>query len=217
MQHNFIWLGFLFVLPTIFGIFLAVLLDKEVRGSRFYQTALYIPVVLSLALIGFIWQLIYSPDQGLLNAVLGTDTDWYGDPSVNLWAVLFANGWKHTGYIMLLYLAGLKGVDPALREAAAVDGSGEVSTFFRIILPVMRPINLIVIVVVVIESLRAFDLVWIINKGRNGLELIAALVTSNVVGEASRIGFGSAMSTIMLLISSVFITIYLRVVMKEDR
>lgn len=217
VQHNFVWLGFLFVLPTIFGIFLAVLLDKEVRGSRFYQTALYIPVVLSLALIGFIWQLIYSRDQGLLNAVVGTDIDWYGDPSVNLWAVLFANGWKHTGYIMLLYLAGLKGVDPALREAAAVDGSGDVSTFFRIILPVMRPINLIVIVVVVIESLRAFDLVWIINKGRNGLELIAALVTSNVVGEASRIGFGSAMSTIMLLISSVFIVIYLRVVMKEDR
>ena len=59
-------------MPTVFGIFLAVLLDKEVRGSRFYQTALYIPVVLSLALIGFIWQLIYSRDQGLLNAVLGT-------------------------------------------------------------------------------------------------------------------------------------------------
>jgi multiple sugar transport system permease protein len=217
VQNNVVWLLFLFVLPTIFGIFLAVLLDKEVRGSRFYQTALYIPVVLSLALIGFIWQLIYSPDQGLLNAVLGTDVDWYGDPSVNLWAVLFANGWKHTGYIMLLYLAGLKGVDPALREAAQVDGSGEVSTFFRIILPVMRPINLIVVVVVFIESLRAFDLVWIINKGRNGLELIAALVTSNVIGEASRIGFGSAMSTFMLLLSSVFIAVYLRVVMKEDR
>jgi len=118
---------------------------------------------------------------------------------------------------MLLYLAGLKGVDGTLREAAAMDGSGEVSTFFRIILPVMRPINLIVIVVGVIESLRAFDLVWVINKGRNGLELIAALVTQNVVGEASRIGFGSAMATIMLLISSVFITLYLRVVMKEDR
>lgn len=217
VQHNLVWLAFLFIGPTVLGIFFAVLLDKEMRGSRFYQTALYIPVVLSLALIGFIWQLIYSSDQGLLNNVFNTEIDWYGDPSVNLWAVLFATGWKHTGYIMLLYLAGLKGVDPTLRESAAVDGSGEVSTFFRIILPVMRPINLIVIVVVVIESLRAFDLVWVINKGRNGLELIAALVTQNVIGEASRIGFGSAMSTIMLLISSVFITIYLRVVMKEER
>ena len=217
VQNNLVWLVFLFVLPTVLGIFLAVLLDKEIRGSRFYQTALYLPVVLSLALIGFVWQLIYSRDQGLLNAVLGTEIDWYGDPNVNLWAVLVATGWRHTGYIMLLYLAGLKGVDASLREAAAVDGSGEVSTFFRIILPVMRPINLIVIVVVVIESLRAFDLVWVINKGRNGLELIAALVTQNVIGEASRIGFGSAMATIMLLISSVFIAIYLRVVMKEER
>jgi multiple sugar transport system permease protein len=216
LQHNVLWLAFLILGPTVLGIFLAVLLDKELRGSRIYQTALYMPVVLSLALVGFIWQLIYSRDQGLLNAVLGTQIDWYGDPDVNLWAVLFATGWRHTGYIMLLYLAGLKGVDPSLREAAAIDGSGQVSTFFRIILPVMRPINLIVVVVVVIESLRAFDLVWVVNQGRNGLEIIAALVTANVVGEASRVGFGSAMATIMLLISSVFITIYLRVVMKED-
>jgi multiple sugar transport system permease protein len=217
VQHNIIWLVFLILGPTLLGIFLAVLLDKEVRGTRIYQTVLYMPVVLSLALVGFIWQLLYSRDQGLLNAVLHTQIDWYGDPNVNLWAVLVATGWRHTGYIMLLYLAGLKGVDPSLREAAAIDGSGEVSTFFRIILPVMRPINLIIIVVVVIESLRAFDLVWIVNQGRNGLEIIAALVTSNVVGEASRIGFGSAMATIMLLISSVFIAIYLRVVMKEDK
>jgi multiple sugar transport system permease protein len=202
---------------TPFGMFLAVLLDKEIRGSRFYQTALYLPVVLSLALIGFVWQLIYSRDQGLLNALLGTQTDWYGDPNVNIWAVLLAAGWRHVGYIMLLYLAGLKGVDPSLREAAAVDGSSEVSTFFRVVFPVMRPINIIVLVVTVIESLRAFDLVWVINKGRNGLELISALVTANVVGEASRIGFGSALATIMLVVSLVFITLYLLTVMREDR
>jgi multiple sugar transport system permease protein len=217
IRHNVIWLVFLFIGPTVLGIFLAVLLDKEMKGSRFYQTSLYLPVVLSLPLVGFIWQLLYSRDQGLINAVFGSQVDWYGDPDVNLWAVLFATGWRHTGYIMLLYLAGLKGVDGSLREAAAMDGSGEVSTFFRIVLPVMRPINLIVLVVVVIESLRAFDLVWVINRGTNGLELIAALVTQNVVGEASRIGFGSAMATIMLLISSVFIAIYLRVVMKEEK
>jgi len=81
----------------------------------------------------------------------------------------------------------------------------------------MRPINLIVLVITVIEALRAFDLVWVINKGRNGLETIATLVTQNVVGEASRIGFGSAMATIMLLISSVFVIIYLTIVMREER
>jgi multiple sugar transport system permease protein len=216
LRHNLVWLVFLFVLPTLFGIFLAVLLDRELRGTRFYQTAFFLPVVLSLALIGFIWQLIYSRDQGLLNAVLHTQVDWYGDSKWNLWAVLVAASWKHAGYIMLLYLAGLKGIDPSLREAAAVDGASQARTFFSVVLPVMRPINIIVIVVTVIESLRAFDIVWVINKGTNGLELISTLVTSNVVGEASRIGFGSALATIMLVISLVFITIFLATVMRGE-
>jgi multiple sugar transport system permease protein len=217
LRHNLIWLAFLFVLPTLFGMFLAVLLDRELRFTRFYQTAFFLPVVLSLALIGFIWQLLYSRDQGLLNAVFHTQIDWYGDSKWNLWAVLVAAGWKHAGYIMLLYLAGLKGVDPSLREAAAVDGASQVKTFFSVVFPVMRPINIIVIVVTVIESLRAFDIVWVINKGTNGLELISTLVTSNVVGEASRIGFGSALATIMLAISLVFITIFLSTVMRGER
>jgi multiple sugar transport system permease protein len=217
IRHNIIWLVFLVVGPTILGILLAVILDRDLRGNRLYQTAFFMPVVLSLALIGFIWQLFYSRDQGLINDVFGTQVDWYGDPDINLWAVLVATGWRHTGYIMLIYLAGLKGVDPSLREAAAIDGAGEVKTFFRVVLPVMRPINLIVVVIVVIESLRAFDIVWVVNQGRNGLELIAALVTSNVVGEASRIGFGSALAVIMMVISSIFIAIYLRVVMNDEQ
>ena len=217
IRHNLIWLVFLFVLPTILGILLAVILDREMWGSRFYQTAFYLPVVLSLALVGFIWQLFYSTDQGLINEVFGSNVDWYGDPDVNLWAVLVATAWRHTGYIMLIYLAGLKGVDASLREAAAVDGASEVKTFFHVIWPVMRPINLIVLVIVVIESLRAFDLVWIINKGRNGLELISALVSQNVIGEATRYGFGSALAVIMMVISSVFIAIYLRIVFREER
>jgi multiple sugar transport system permease protein len=217
MRHNLIWLLFLFVFPTMLGILLAVVLDGNMRFGRFYQTALYLPVVLSLALIGFIWQLFYSRDQGLLNDVFHTQVDWYGDPNINLWAVLVATAWRHTGYVMLLYLAGLKSVDNSLREAAAVDGANQWNTFFKVVFPVMRPINVIVLVIVVIESLRAFDLVWVINKGRNGLEIIAALVSQNVVGEATRYGFGSALAVIMMVISSVFIAIYLRIVFKEEQ
>ena len=217
MEHNLVWLVVFFVGPTLLGIFLAVLLDREIRGSRVYQSIFFLPVVLSLALIGFIWQLMYSRDQGLLNTVLDTRIDWFGDPDINLWAVLVAAGWRHTGYIMLLYLAGLKAVDPALREAAAVDGASEPRTFFQVIWPVMRPVNIVVLVITVIESLRAFDIVWVINKGRNGLELISTLVTQNVIGEASRVGFGSALATIMIAISTVFIVIYLVQVMRERR
>jgi multiple sugar transport system permease protein len=217
IQHNIVWLVVFFVGPTLLGMLLAVMLDRELRGSKIYQSIFFMPVVLSLALVGFIWQLIYSRDQGLLNTVLGTETDWFGDPDINLWAVLVAAGWRHTGYIMLLYLAGLKAVDPALREAAAVDGAGEVRTFLRVIWPVMRPVNIVILVITVIESLRAFDIAWVINKGRNGLELISTLVTQNVIGEASRVGFGSALATIMIAISTVFIVIYLVQVMRERR
>jgi multiple sugar transport system permease protein len=224
IQHNLLFLAVLFLIATPIGIFLAVLLDKEIRGSRAYQTPLFMPVVLSLALIGFIWQLQYSRDFGLINAVLqgvgvqskDSPVDWYGDPNVNIWAVLVASSWRHVGYIMLLYLAGLKGVDPSLREAAAVDGATEVTTFFRIVFPVLRPINIIVVAITVIEALRAFDLVWVINKGRNGLELIGALVSANVVGEASRIGFGSALATIMLVVAIVFVAFYIPAVMREE-
>lgn len=213
VRHNLIWLAVTFFISTPLGMFLAVLLDKEMRASRVYQTAFYLPVVLSLALVGFIWQLMYSRDQGLIN----------GLPAAPLTGMAIRNTtsgrpcWRHTGYVMLLYLAGLKGVDMSLREAARVDGASEKQTFFKIIFPVMAPINIIVLVVSVIEALRAFDLVWVINKGRNGLELIATLVTQNIVGEASRIGFGSALATFMLIISSIFIVIYLRIVMRAQR
>jgi multiple sugar transport system permease protein len=224
IKNNLLFLLVLFAVATPLGIFLAVLLDKEIRGSRLYQTPLFMPVVLSLALVGFIWQLQYSRDFGLVNSILqgvglqdqASPVDWYGDPSVNIWAVLIASSWRHVGYIMLLYLAGLKGVDPSLREAASMDGASEVKTFFRIVFPLLRPINVIVIVITVIEALRAFDLVWVINKGRNGLEVIGALVSQNVVGEASRIGFGSALATIMLVISLVFVIAYLATVMREE-
>lgn len=216
IQHNLIWLAVLFFVATPLGMFLAVLIDRESRGTKFYQSSFYLPVVLSMALVGFIWQLMFSRDQGFINAVTGWSIDWYGDSSYNLWAALIATTWRHTGYIMLLYLAGLKGVDPSLREAAKVDGAGERQTFFKVVFPVLAPINIIVLVVTVMESLRAFDLVWVINKGRNGLELISTEVTRNIVGEAQRIGFGSALATIMLVISSLFIAVYLRIVMKEE-
>ena len=217
IQHNVIWLLVLFFIATPIGLLVAVLLDREASHTKFYQTSLYLPVVLSMALIGVIWQLMFSRDQGLLNALLGTTIDWYGDPNINLWSALIATSWRHVGYVMLLYLAGLKGVDVALKEAARIDGASEVQTFFQVVFPVMFPINVVVLVITFIDSLRAFDLVWVINRGRNGLELLATEVTRNIVGEAQRIGFGSALATIMLVISTVFIIIYLRIVMKEDR
>jgi multiple sugar transport system permease protein len=212
VRHNLIWLAFFLVFPTTFGIFLAVLLDKPIRGTRLYQSALYLPVMLSLALVGFIAQLFYSQDQGLINGLIGqegTGPNWLGDPKLNLWAVLVAASWRHTGYVMVLYLAGLKSVDPSLRDAAAIDGANQWQTFRRVIFPVMKPINIIVLVVTVIEALRSYDIVYVINKGTNGLELLSVLVTNNIIGEASRLGYGSAIGVILLVIALGFIVTYL--------
>jgi ABC-type sugar transport system permease subunit len=122
--------------------------------------------------------------------------------------VLIAAAWRHAGYNMILYLAGLKSVDPALREAAAIDGASEWYAFRTVVFPALRPINIVVLVVTVIEALRAFDIVFIVNKGRNGLELLSVLVYDNIVGEASRIGYGSALAVILLLISLIPIVTY---------
>jgi len=221
LWHNLIWLLFFLLIPTPIGLFLAVLLDRELRFTRVYQSVIFLPVVLSLAIVGFIWQLMYSTDQGLINAVLDkfgvAPIDWLGNPNLNLWAVLIAASWRHVGYMMILYLAGLKSVDPALKEAAAIDGASDWQTFRYVVFPALRPINIVVLVITVIESLRAFDLVYVINGGRNGLELLSVLVTQNIIGEASRIGYGSAIATIMLVISTVFIVIYTLNIFREER
>jgi ABC-type sugar transport system permease subunit len=222
VQHNVLWLVFLAVIATPLGLLLAILLDQNIRGTKIYQSIFFTPVMLSLALIGVIWQLFYNRDSGLLNFLLGTAgtpqaVDWFGDSGVNIWAALIAATWRHAGYVMILYLAGLKGVDPTLREAAQIDGANAVQTFFRVIFPAMRPVNVIIIVITVIESLRAFDIVYVINRGTNGLELISALVIQNLVGEGQVIGVGSALAVILLVISLVPITFYLSRAFGKDK
>jgi len=216
VQNNVLWLAFFVVVATPLGLLLAVMLDKDIRGSRIYQSALFLPVVLSLALVGFIWQLMYSRDQGLINSVTGGTVDWIGDSSINIWAALVAAGWRHVGYVMVIYLAGLKAIDPALREAAALDGASEIKTFRYVTFPGLRPANIVVLVITTIEALRAFDLVYVLNRGRNGLELLSVLITESIIGEATRIGFGSAIATVLLVISLGVIIPYLVVALRRE-
>ncbi len=216
VEHNAIWLGVFIVIATPLGMLFAVILDRNIKGSRVYQSLLFLPVMLSLALIGIIWELIYSPNFGLINTVIHHNQnnnliDWLGNPHLNLWALLVEACWRQAPYVMVLYLAGLKAVDPSLREAATVDGATGWQTFWRVVFPAMRPINIVVLVVTVIESLRAFDLVYITSKGNplRGLELLSVAVTQNIVGETQRIGFGSTLGVILLVISLVPISIFL--------
>src|SRR3954465_957655 len=216
VRHNAIWLGVFIVIATPLGMLFAVILDRGIKGSRFYQSVLFLPVMLSLALIGIVWELIYSPNFGLINTIIGHNhndnlIDWLGNPRLNLWALLVEATRRQAPPVMVLYLAGLKAVDPSLREAAVMDGANAWQSFWRVVFPVMRPINIVVLVVTVIESLRAFDLVYITSNGNplRGLELLSVAVTQNIVGETQRIGFGSTLGVVLLVISLVPITIFL--------
>lgn len=222
VRHNVLWLVEFTILATPLGMLFAVVLDRGIRGSRIYQSMFFLPVMLSLALIGIIWNVMYSPQYGVINGVLHRTSpndaiNWLGDPHLNLWAVLLEATWRQSGYVMVLYLAGLKAFDPSLREAAALDGANAWQTFWRVTFPVMRPINTVIVVVTVIESLRAFDLVYITNGGTNGLELLSAMITQQIVGPANQIGYGSAIGVVLLVISLVPISFFLVQQFRKDR
>jgi ABC-type sugar transport system permease subunit len=212
--HNLFWLAFLMFVATPIGIFLAVILDGQIKGMAFYRTVFYLPVVLSLALIGIIWQLQYAPDwnRGFIDGTLHA----FGYNVPVIMPTVVAASWRHVGYICILYLAGLKSFDPVLREAAAIDGANARQTFFRVVFPVMRPINIIIVVITTIEALRAFDLVYIINYGRSPMELLSTLITNLSISESTRIGFGSAVAVILTVVSLVPIIGFLIVTLRGE-
>jgi multiple sugar transport system permease protein len=213
VRHNAIWLLVFVFIATPLGILFAVLLDRNLRGSRIYQSIFFLPVMLSLALIGIIWQIMYTTQGGLVNTLLDRSSsnsiDFLGNPHINLGAVLVEATWRQAGYIMVLYLSGLRAIDPGLKESAALDGANAWQTFWRVVFPVMRPVNLVILVVTIIESLRAFDLVYITNQGGIGLQLISAMITQQITGPGNRVGYGSALGVSLLAISIVPITFFL--------
>ena len=118
---------------------------------------------------------------------------------------------------MVLYLAGLKSVDPSLREAAAIDGCNEWQAFKRVIFPTMKPINIIIIVITIIEGLRTFDIV-VALRSPLGMELTSLLVTQNIMGEGGgNVGRGSAYAVILLLLCLGFIVWYVKNTFEEER
>jgi ABC-type sugar transport system permease subunit len=187
----------------------------------------YTPVVLSLAVVGFIWQnVMYDQQFGLATQIFGNRVggevqavDWLGNQeflfefggyglSKNFLAILVAMAWRHTGYIMVLYLAGMKSVDNSLRESASLDGCNEWQTFRHVLFPTLKPINVIIVVITVIEALRAFDIVYVLNTPRN-TELLSILTTDNLIGEgADNIGRGSAYATMLFLLCIGFVLWY---------
>jgi multiple sugar transport system permease protein len=218
LRNNIIWLVWFGFIATPAGVLLAYQIDRQIRGHKVYQSAYYLPVVLSLAVTGIIWNFMLRPD-GFVNGALGRDIDdaisFFGNYNINIYVIMVMASWRHIGYIMLLYLAGLKAVDPTLREAASIDGATEWATFRKVILPAMRPVNIIVIVITIIESLRAFDMVYVIYGTSAGLPILGILVFQNIAGEGASMK-GAAYAVILFVLSIGPIIAYLRQQFRED-
>lgn len=220
--NNVIWVVGFGGASVVIGMCLALALNKPRTGVGLYRSAIYLPMVFSLAVTGLFWRLLYQPD-GAVNMTLGAlglgslEKQWLADPSTALYAVLIAAVWRQCGYIMVLYLAGLKGLDPALEEAAAMDGANVWQRFWHVVMPQLRGVNSVVFAVTVIDSLRTFDIVWSMTRGGpyNSTQLLSTYMyqTSFTVVD---LGYGSAIAVVIFLLAIFFIIGYLARTGKED-
>jgi ABC-type sugar transport system permease subunit len=201
---------------VIGGLGLAMVLNGAIPGGRGIKAAFYSPYILAPVVVGLIFGWIYHPASGLLNTVLrGTGlsflaSGWLSVPWLATWCIIAAAIWRQVGYVMTLYLAGLQGVDPSLIDASRVDGCTGWQSFRHVILPLLNPVTVVVVVISVIDSLRSFDLVFIMTRGGPGN---ASTVLANFMYIEAfnnyKMGYGAAIAVMLFLISAVFIFIYL--------
>jgi multiple sugar transport system permease protein len=220
LLNNARWLIIFITIPTTMGLGLALIFNTEMRGGRFYKVSFYSPLVLSFAVIGLVWAWVYNPRLGLLNSFLtglGVEETpgWLGDRDLAIWCVILAAVWRQVGYVMVLYLAGLKNIDPSLVEAAIVDGADRWNLFRRVVLPLLAPVTTIVIVISIIDSLRAFDLVAIMTRGGQSTQVLANFMYMEAFNNY-RMGYAAAVAVVLFAISMIFIGFYLSRVVRDE-
>jgi len=224
LSNNVEWILLFMTVPIVLGLTLAMVFNGNIPGEKFFKSSFFLPMVLSLVVCGLVWSWLYNPAFGLINTVLrgvGLDSlarGWLSDPSVVMESVIAVAVWRQVGYVMILYLAGLQSVDPDLVNAAQVDGATAVQRFFHVILPQLASVTVIVIVISIIDSLRAFDLVSVMTRGGpfNSSSVLANYMYIQAFNNY-RMGYGAAISVILFMISLVFILFYLTRIAKEEK
>jgi len=221
--HNAIWVGIYLLFPTILGLLLAVMLDKNIRGAVIFKSIIYLPMIFSFVIVGMIWNFIYEPRLGILNLALEAagfehlTQAWLANPDTALVSVVVAAAWQHTGLCMILFLAGLQSVRTDLIEAAEIDGCRKRQVFFNVVLPQLKNTTIVVVSLTVINALKSFDIVYIMTRG--GPFRSSEVLTTLMYREAFqnyRMGYGSAIANMLFLIVLVIIVIYFRTVMRKD-
>lgn len=222
IKNNIIWLALFLLVPIPLGLGVAMLFNNEHRGNKVYKTLFYLPMTLSFAVIGTIWMWIYSPDFGVLNGFLraiGLEElakPWLGDKRYMTGALVAVGVWRQVPYVMILYLAGLKGVPAELVEASMIDGATWGQRLRHIVIPLLAPATVVAMTISIIDSLRAFDIIYVMtNTKARAAEVLASYMYTSAFGY-SDFGYGSAIAVVQFLITLAFILVYIGRVLRDE-
>ncbi len=199
----------------IFGFALAYFLYRGIAGGGFLRTIYYFPVVVSMVAAGMMWRWIYDPNFGLLNAVLkavglgALAGNWLGFGRA-LISVIVVSVWKTTGVAMILFIAGLQSMSKEILESAQIDGAGELQTVRHVTVPMLTPIISIVVIILLIRSFSAFDLVYVMTGGGPGhaSEVLSTYSYTQAFG-ALRVGYSSAIAVASFVLQFALAAVYL--------
>lgn len=233
--RNTLFFTIMFILAVIVvGQFLAVLLDQKIQQESLFRNIFFFPMALSFVVTGVVWQWLLNPSTGvnLFLGKLGLDSKWYTDTTIfpaigwgkiefgipiAMIAVVIAAVWQMTGFSVAMYLAGLRGVPEEVREAARMDGANEFQVYWKIIMPILRPITVSVIIIMAHISLKIFDLIYAMTgPGANFVTDVPGVYMYETTFRGNYYANGAAIAVVMLLAVAIFIVPYLWSSRKEE-
>lgn len=192
-------------LVMVTGLGIALLLNRALKGVAIFRTAFFIPVVSAWVAIALIWQWIFNPQFGLLNYLLGLigvhGPAWLFDPQWAMPAIILTSVWKDTGFVMVMFLAGLQNIPGEYYEASLVDGANGWEQFRSITLPLLSPTTFFALIISLINSFQVFDQVWIMTAG--GPAGATTVLVEQIVKNAfsySKMGYASAISWVLFVL-----------------
>ncbi|PSK92367.1 carbohydrate ABC transporter membrane protein 1 (CUT1 family) [Murinocardiopsis flavida] len=216
LRNNLLWTVFFLTVPMGMGLLGAYLLTRIRRGQLLFRLLFFVPYVVATVVSASIWRQLLNPSVGI-GGVLGdfgvpwaADINALGDGDLALGAIALINNWQWWGFLMLLFLAAMRSVDPSLYEAARLDGAGRWREFWHITLPGIRPTFVFLFLMTIIWSFLVFDYVYILTQGGPGgaTEVLSTLLYRSAFTE-QQAGYGSAIGVVLALISATAVTGYL--------
>ncbi len=190
-------------LSLVFAAFLAMKMQN--KSGEFLRSVMFIPVIASAVTSGTIWRTILGTDGGILNNIIGIfgidPVNWLGDSKTSLISICIVAIWKNVGYFLVIFYAGIMDIPKSLYEAARVDGANTYQQFFKITLPMLKPITSLVVTLGIIWSFQVFDLSYQMTGGGPGYSSVTIVMAIyNAAFKQYKMGYACAMAMLLLMI-----------------